>query len=342
MPYVGTAAILIYLYFNLKDQFSSDEFIVALKQADLRLLFAGTIIPFIIWIVLNVIMTSLIYTWFVTPLKMRDIWSVRGATILLGMIIPALGGGAWVVYLMRKTGASVTRVLAMAGLGFASVLTWVHVIITTLWILMLTGNYQAEVSDGLVRGLTIYVIFGWLWFFQTTTFWLMGWKWGPVNRIREWGIMEMLRRADLRQWIIVALMVFPSLICGFLGQWLCALSFGIEMPFHVFVGKFFKVLPYLLIPSVGHIGPLTAGWLEAYKGFAGPEVITACTLALIAIGHLARITFGLISIIPATREIATLGDIDADDADDTEPDGDPAQLDDIPAGSETVLASNEP
>lgn len=310
LPYIGTAAVLFYLYFNLKDQFSSDAFISALKQADLALLLFGTIIPWLIWIVLNIIMTSLIYTWFVTPLKISEIWSVRGATLLVGIINPALAGGAWVVYLMRKTGAPLMRILAMGGVGLVVMLSWVHVLITALLVLMVTGNYGVDVTEGLVRGLTIYVIFGWLWFFQTITFWLMGWKWGPVNRIREWRIMEMLHRADLRHWLIIALMIFPSVATAFVGQWICALAFGIEMPFHVFAARFFIAIPYMLIPSVANVGPLTAGWLEAYKGLATPETITACTLAIITVDHLVRISFGLISIIPATRQIARLADVE--------------------------------
>ncbi|MBW1804431.1 MAG: hypothetical protein JRJ85_27320 [Deltaproteobacteria bacterium] len=308
LPYIGTAAIFIYLYYNLKEQFSSDAFFNALKQADLALLALGIFIPFVIFIGFNLIMTSLIYTWFVTPLKIRDIWSVRGATLLVGSINPTLAGGAWMVYLMRKTGAPFLRILAMGGLGFVAVLSWIHLLLTILLIMMVTGHYGEEVTEGLVRGLTIYVIFGWLLFFQTISFWLMGWKWGPLNRVREWRIMEMLHRADLRQWLIITFMVLPSILAAFLGQWICALSFGIEMPFHVFTAKFFKAIPYLFIPSVAHVGPLTAGWLEAYKGMATPETITACTLAIITAGHLVRISFGLVSIIPATREIARLAD----------------------------------
>lgn len=304
MPYAGTAAILIILYFRLRNRFVPDEFFDALRRANIALLLAGTVLPFFIYFLTNVIYASRVFTWFVKPLKVSEIVAVRGATLLLNIINPAVAGGAWMVYLMRKNGASMVRVIAMGGLNFAAVLTWVHTITTAVLLLMWTGHFQ--VSEKLRNGLTIYTIFGWLWFLQTITFWLLGWKWGPLNIIREWQIMEVFRRARLRHWLIAGALSLPTVYGTFIGQYLCARAFGIVMPFTVFIGKWLVVIPYLLIPSVGGAGPLTMGWLKAYQGNAAPEALIACTAAAITIGHITRTLLGLICLLPATREIAGL------------------------------------
>lgn len=304
LPYVGTLALLAYLYFNLKDEFVSDEFFNALRKANLPLLIAGTSFPFMAFYITHTIITARVFTWFVYPLKVRDIWSVRGATMMLKLINPALSGAAWIIYLIRKTGAPVTKILAMVALNIVSALSFFHIVVTGMMVTMWTGHYP--VADNLRNGLTVYVILGWFWFFQTVTFWLLGWKWGPLNRIREWKIMELLNRAELRHWLHIAALVFPSFMAGLLGMYFCALAFDIVMPFHIFMGRFLRYIYFMFIPSVGGVGPLTVVWLKAYDGIATKETIVACTLAMLLVGHITRMVVGLICLLPAIREITAL------------------------------------
>ena len=120
--------------------------------------------------------------------------------------------------------------------------------------------------------------------------------------------MELMRVAKLRHWLFVGALILPSVYTGFLGSYLFALAFGIVMPLHIFLGKFLLVILYLFIPAVGGVGPLTWGWLNAYEGMAKPETIVACTVAMITMGHIIRSMIGLVCLIPATREIATLSE----------------------------------
>lgn len=302
VPYVSTVALIAYLVFKLKDEVTLGQIKTSFEEANMLLFLVGVSIPLIIGYLGEVVMSSLLFTWFIKPLKMRDIWAVKGASYILMILHHGVGQAAWAIYLMKKMKITFKETASMIMPGAIVFSFLIPAIVTMILVISSLGLYEIEARFYIPVILTF--IIGWLIFLFNLTYWIFGWKWGKLDRFHEWPFFHALVKATYPQWLVIFIFGISTMLLAFGGHYICARAFGLDMDYHIFIARFLLVIPYImLIPSVGHVGPLTAGWLYVYADVMSTDDIVTCTVLIIVGHHIVRAVIGLICMYPANKEV---------------------------------------
>ena len=297
LPYACTAGVVVYLYFALREKITGEDVWDEVLSADMLLFTVARSAIFLGFLFADSFVFSKIFTWFYRPIKFSELWPMRGYTMMYTILHPAIGQGWWLAFLVRKSGQSLRTVFGV------SLITGITILFLSIGVLayLLYSVHTGIIEFEYLWLLWIVTIGLVLWVFHIVTYFVFKWKWGFMERFRDGPIFSVLGKAGVKHYAIVFAVRSIQLVIIITSEYYCAVAFNIEISFMEFVTRFPIVLLYLLIPSVGHFGPLQMGWLAAYGAFGTEAAILACTVMQTFVGHLIKVAIGLISFIPAGK-----------------------------------------
>jgi uncharacterized membrane protein YbhN (UPF0104 family) len=321
VPILVSAAILVY-YFRKVEW---EAVLQALDQANLWLLVSARLLPLLVFWGFDAFITATLFRWFDRPVRIRDIFWVRGALYLAMLVNVNISNGGMFLYLLRKTRMGITK-LAGIQLFRAGI---------SLWSLLAVFSAMVAASVALGfdlagkipwRTFAILLGLGWLWLFQAWTYWLRGWRWWPFNYLlrRDWPLWHAFAHASPGHWLKLALYSAPPLVFNLAGLYLCAFAFDIRIP----VLEFVILIPLVLFISnlpiaFGGFGTTTIAWQLFFPHYAPADTYLAFTLAFPVLSCLARAVIGLGSLKPAWSEWMRLSEGPAPETPGLSPAGEP-------------------
>jgi hypothetical protein len=302
---IVVSAAIIYYFLRKVEWAKLKE---AAESADLALALVGMLTPLFAFWITDAIFTVKSFAWFDKPVPLRDYLAVKGAAYLLTLVNITFSTTGVFLYFMRKTGISVPR---QAGL-----LAW-RVTVSTLGALIFLALFilaVASFAPGIAAGLGARY---WVPFVVLTavltaavtafSFWCRGPVLARIARGRAAEVLAAFGSARLRHWLIGFAYTTPNLVLNFVGMFMVARAFHVEVPFFHFLFWIPVVLVFAALPiAFGQLGTTTAAWQFFFAAYGTKEDIIAATIFIPAVRLVWRAAAGLISMPFALRELESI------------------------------------
>lgn len=298
---------IVILYYYLHHQ-NWGELRNALKMANVPVALFGVMFPqLILWIFDSLSMQKIV-KWYHAPVPYRDIFFIRGASYLLGIVNNSLARGGILLYLMRKADIGARKIMGMQIHWF---LVWFWGFNIYLALVTAAAQYL-DLGIGQNLNMTawwIYISVNGYWFIEQWLFWHNNINIGLskyfINKGNEFWSAWALSRP--RNWLLIWAMTLPSYINIFVCYYFVALSFGIKAPFI----NFMVMVPFTLMLSnipiaFGGYGTTTFAWTLFFSSHAAPAQIAALSIFIPTARLLFRCVIGAVCIPFTIKELGSL------------------------------------
>jgi uncharacterized membrane protein YbhN (UPF0104 family) len=285
-----------------------EEIQEAAMRAELLPAVLGATLPLFFFWLTDTAFTVKSFELFHRPVRFTDYLFIKAASYLLTMVNITFATGGIFLYFMKKTGISARKQaglllwrVSMAVFGmaifFASLTTGLLVYYPAV-----LQNVRLDIWGPV---LTIFILI----FIEFGAYWLGGGgallKRLPVDfRSRLWSAF---RKSRPRHWLTGFSYTVPPIVVNFIGLYIVAKAFHIEVPFLFFLYSMPLVAVLSALPiAFGQFGTTTAAWALFFASFGAPEDIVAVTIFIPAVRLIMRASVGLVFMPMATRELESI------------------------------------
>jgi uncharacterized membrane protein YbhN (UPF0104 family) len=302
---VAVSALILYwaLY-----RISYAELRRAARHADIALATFGAVAPLFVFWITDAVFTVRSFAWCGRPVPIGNYLVIKAAAYLLNMVNIAFSTGAVFLYFLKKTRISAR---AQAGLllwrlqmdAFSMIIFYAMIIGCALGLEPSSAAKMKLHAAAPVLILSLIVSAEW------TRYWLKGrglvMKRLPVNFQAEFWMA--FRALGPRHWGKGMAYTFPPLVANFLGMYLCARAFHLDVPllYFLFWIPWAALLSALPI-AFGGFGTTTAAWTAFFAHYGTHAEIVALTVFIPTVRLLTRGFFSIVFMPLATREIESL------------------------------------
>jgi len=302
---VGTvfvSAAILY-YFLGKEDWS--ELWKAAAQADTVMAALGVFVPLLVFWITDAAFSVKSIEWFHRRVPLTDFIVVKAAFYLLTLVNISLGTGGVFLYFLRKAQISVRKQagilawrISVAVSGYLAVF-----FLLTLAMLVFYPEQAGRIRMDIwlpVLGVILALAADW------TARWMLGkslvfrlLKPDPTSEF--WAAFTLSRP---RHWFIGWAYTVPAIVSNFLGMYVVARAFGIDVPFFYFAFWIPVVVMFAALPvAFGGFGTTTAAWAGFFGGYASTAAIGAATIFIPGARLLLRIVLGLVFLPACMREL---------------------------------------
>ncbi len=302
---IAVSAGICYYYLHKVDW---GTVLASLDDVNLPLAALGVALPNLAWWFVDARLNQRLVNYFHGPLELWGIFWVRGFSYLAMIVFPPLAEGGVLLYLYRKTGMS-------RGL-FAGVVFFKFINMSLGGMFMVSVAVVCALASGVeftehVSG-PMWIIglgFGYFGLFHAWSYWIAGHSWGPLDRIldRESEFFIPYAQGTLKHWAVVWAYTIAGFMTMLTGYYLVALAFDVYVPPRLF----FLLAPLMLMLAslpvfFSGFGSTTVFWTMFFPDSGDPAAILALTLFLPTVRMLVRMAMGLVSLVPAQKDLALM------------------------------------
>jgi hypothetical protein len=270
----------------------------------------GVALPNLAWWFADAYLDRKVVEWFHSKVDMWGIFWMRGVTYMMMVIFPPLSEGGMAYYLYRKTGMSLRLI---SGIFLFKLMNMVYAVVVLLFFVTLAAY---------ARGFHLghYISVWWWWgmlgtglflIFHAWSYWIKKHSWGPLDRFlpRDDELFRPYSESTLRQWLVIWVFTIVPYLLIYVGYYLTVRTFHVRVPFTLFMLLSPVVLTVSGLPIFfGGFGGTTALWeyfFGAPRAGSGTEyAVIALTLFLPAARLVVRMAVGLVSLLPAPKDLA--------------------------------------
>lgn len=292
-----SAAILTF-YFR---QVEWRDFGRALLKADLRLFLPARLFQVLLYLAIDVYLLQRIVIWFHRPIDYSKVLYGRASLYIFSLINPQVANGGMFLYMMSKARISAEKFLGLILFRFAWSVWSINFGLTLgLGGIFLLGlGFRSPFATKLIVAGVASV---WLTMIAclSVIYYLRRFKPGLKHR----PFWTPFLQAKIRHYLVISGFTLLSSVSAVLSNYLCALSFGLKIPFHelmIFL-PVVDIISTLPIAFAG-LGTTTFAWETMYKPYGSPDLFLSFTIAFPIITYLMRTVLALIALPRATQEI---------------------------------------
>jgi uncharacterized membrane protein YbhN (UPF0104 family) len=277
-------------------------------HANLRLAVFGAVAPLFVFWITDALFTVRSFAWCGRPVPFKSYLVIKAVAYLLNMVNIVFSTGGVFLYFLKKTGISAR---AQAGLllwrlemdALGMIIFYAAIIGAAL------GLAPAQAAKMQLPFTLPVLLVSLLIGVEWALYWLKGgglmMKRLPVNFQAEfWMAFRML---GPRHWGKGMAYTFPPLVANFVGMYLCARAFHLDVPLLYFLFWIPLVALFSALPiAFGGFGTTTAAWFHFFAHYGAHSEIAAVTIFIPAVRLVTRGLFGIVFMPFATREIESL------------------------------------
>jgi len=272
----------------------------SLMNANLWLFLPARLFPVLLYLFVDSFLLQRIIIWFHCPISYSKVTYGRASLYLLAMINPQVSNGGMFLYLMRRAEIGAEKLLGLVAFRFAWTIWTINFGVTLA--LCFTEYFGLPFHSPV--GLQIIIggiaclwatLLGYLAFVAYLN------RFQPDRKHRP--IWTAFIQGKPRHYLVIVGCTLPLAICGVISNYLCALSYGINIPLHEMIillpiADFIAALP---IAFLG-LGTTTFAWQNLFRPFATPAMFLSFTITLPVTTYIFRAIIALIALPRASSE----------------------------------------
>jgi hypothetical protein len=287
LPWLITA-LLLFIVFTKVDIVDTFQY---LKEADLRLFLPAAVFFNVYAFFINSLFYTKLINWFCGKVSYKTVLSIRGASFLISSINPGAGQGGLYLWLSRKEKLPLKNVLGASLM--APLLDTIFVTIALLppIITQLAGGNFIPRAHFKILAIVEAVLF--VLVSSQLSLWAFGLWRKAFKGAEKISWLYALRTANLRHYGILLLLRCAQHIPNLLTYYIALRAFHGDVPFIVFLVRFFPALIIQYIPlTIAQMGTAQGGWALMFGDLVDLHIIVAFTLSWNLLYLLVRMTLG--------------------------------------------------
>ena len=273
----------------------------AFMNADLWLFLAARVLPILLYLFVDAFLLQRLIVWYHKPFGYRHVLYGRASLYIFALINAQVSNGGMFIYLMRRAGIGAEKLMGLIVFRFAWSVWSINFGIT----LALSAVFYLGLGFHSPIGMKL-IIFG-VAFIWSCLFLYLGLVFFIKRRypaMKHRPFWTAFYQATPKHYLVMSSMTLLLAVSGVFSNYFCAVSFGIDIPFHelVILLPIADIISTLPVAFLG-LGITTFAWQTLFEPYATPEAFLSFTIALPVITYLIRALIALAAMPAASKEI---------------------------------------